>query len=46
MILETDVLSEICKTDSPTLKLFWKDMRAGVLNVFDIPLSELKTMKR
>ncbi len=42
MILETDALSEICRTDSPTLKLFWEDIRAGVLNVFDIPLSELK----
>jgi len=42
MILETDALSDICRTDNPTLKLFWEDMRAGVLNVFDIPLSELK----
>ena len=42
MILETDALSDICKTDNPTLKLFWEDMRAGVLNVFDMPLSELK----
>ena len=42
MILEADTLSEICKTDNPTLKLFWEDMRAGVLNVFDMPLSELK----
>jgi len=42
MILETDALSDICKTDNPTLKLFWEDIRAGVLNVFDIPLSELK----
>ena len=42
MILETDALSDICRTDNPTLKLFWEDIRAGVLNVFDIPLSELK----
>jgi len=42
MILETDALSEICRTDNPTLKLFWEDIRAGVLNVFDMPLSELK----
>ena len=42
MILETDALSEICRTDNPTLKLFWEDIRAGVLNVFDIPLSELE----
>lgn len=42
MILETDALSDICKTDNPTLKLFWEDIRAGVLNVFDMPLSELK----
>jgi len=42
MVLETDALSDICRTDNPTLKLFWEDIRAGVLNVFDIPLSELK----
>ena len=42
MILETDALSDICRTDNPTLKLFWEDIRAGVLNVFDMPLSELK----
>ncbi|MEA3434260.1 MAG: Rrf2 family transcriptional regulator [Campylobacterota bacterium] len=42
IILEADALSEICRTDNPTLKLFWEDIRAGVLNVFDIPLSELK----
>ncbi len=43
MILETDALSEICRTNNPTLKLFWEDIRAGVLNVFDVPLSELKS---
>ena len=42
IILEADVLSDICKTDNPTLKLFWEDMRASILNVFDMPLSELK----
>ncbi len=42
MILEADALSDICRTDNPTLKLFWEDMRAGVLHVFDMPLSELK----
>ena len=42
MILETDVLSDICRTDNPALKLFWEDIRAGVLHVFDMPLSELK----
>ena len=42
MILETDALSDICRTNNPTLKLFWEDIRAGVLNVFNIPLSELE----
>ena len=42
LVLETDALSDICRTDNPTLKLFWEDIRAGVLNVFDMPLSELK----
>lgn len=42
MALETDALSEVCKTNNPVLKLFWEDVRDGVANVFDIPLSELK----
>jgi len=46
MILETDALSDICRTDNPTLKLFWEDIREGVSNVFDIPLSELKNYQQ
>ncbi len=42
MILETDALSDICKTDNPTLRLFWEDIGVGVLSAFDVPLSELK----
>ena len=42
MILEADALSDICETDNPILKLFWEDIRASVLHVFDLPLSELK----
>jgi Rrf2 family protein len=42
MILETDALSDVCKTNNPTLKLFWEDIKEGVSNVFNIPLSELK----
>ncbi|MCF6245213.1 MAG: Rrf2 family transcriptional regulator [Sulfurovum sp.] len=42
MILETDVFSDICKTDNPTLKLFWHDLKENVSSTFDIPLSELK----
>ena len=46
MILETDALSDICRTDNPTLKLFWEDIREGVADVFDIPLSELKNYQQ
>ncbi len=46
MILETDALSDVCKTDNPTLKLFWEDIREGVSNVFNIPLSELKSYQQ
>ncbi len=46
MILETDALSDICRTDNPTLKLFWEDIKEGVSNVFDIPLSELKNYQQ
>ncbi len=42
MALETDALSEVCRTNNPTLKLFWEEIRNGVSKVFDIPLSELK----
>ncbi len=42
MVLETDALSDVCRTNNPTLKLFWEDIREGVASVFDIPLSELK----
>lgn len=41
-ILETDAFSDICRTDNATLKLFWKDVQQGILEVFSIPLSELK----
>lgn len=41
MILETDAFSDICRTDNPVLKLFWGDIKKGVVDIFDIPLSEL-----
>ena len=41
--LESDAFSDVCKTDDPALKLFWTDITESVGNVFDIPLSELKT---
>jgi len=46
MILETEAFSEICRTDNDALRLFWKDVREGVSNVFDIPLSELKNYQQ
>ena len=42
-ILESDAFTYVCKTDDPTLKLFWMDITEKVSSVFDIPLSELKT---
>jgi len=42
LILETDMFSDICKTDNPALKLFWKDLKGNVSSAFDIPLSTLK----
>lgn len=41
-ILESEAFSYACKTENPTLKLFWSDMINEVEKVFDIPLSELK----
>jgi len=46
MILETDALSEVCRTNNPALKLFWEDIREGVADVFDVPLSELKNYQQ
>jgi len=46
MILETDALSDVCKTNNPALKLFWEDIKEGVSNVFDVPLSELKNYQQ
>jgi Rrf2 family protein len=40
--LETNTFEDICKTDNPTLKLFWKEKQKALMNVFDTPLSELK----
>jgi len=42
VILESDVFSDICKTDNPALKLFWGDLKQNVSSAFDIPLSTLK----
>jgi len=41
--LETNAFEEICKTDNPTLQLFWKEKQKAFIDVFDTPLSELKT---
>lgn len=46
MALETDALSEVCRTNNPALKLFWEDIREGVAGVFDVPLSELKNYQQ
>jgi Rrf2 family protein len=40
--LETNAFEEICKTDNPTLKLFWEEKQKALMHVFDTPLSELK----
>ena len=42
IILESDVFSDICKTDNIGLKLFWTDIRENVSAAFEVPLSELK----
>ena len=42
-ILENNAFDEICKTDNPTLKLFWEAKQKALLDVLDTPLSELQT---
>lgn len=41
-ILESDIFSDICKTDDAGLKLFWGALRTDVVKAFEIPLSELR----
>jgi malate synthase len=41
-ILESDVFTDICKTENPALKLFWEDTRKRVEEALSMPLSELK----
>jgi len=41
-ILENNAFEEICKTDNPTLKLFWEAKQNALLGVLDTPLSELE----
>lgn len=41
--LETNAFEDICKTNNPTLKLFWEEKQQALMNFFDTPLSELKT---
>jgi len=42
IVLESDIFSDIYKTDNLALQLFWKDLKLNVSKVFEIPLSELK----
>ncbi len=41
-ILETDAFSDICRTENMALKLFWEDIQKELMDVFEMPLSELK----
>jgi len=42
LILESDIFSDNYQTDNQALKLFWDDIKNKVVNVFEIPLSELE----
>lgn len=42
-ILENNTFEEVCKTENPTLKLFWEETQKSLINVFNTPLSQLKT---
>ena len=41
MILESDAFGNPCRTDDPTLKLFWREMNEKTEKLFEVPLSEL-----
>jgi len=41
-ILENNTFEKICKTDNPTLQLFWEEKQKALLEVLNTPLSELK----
>jgi len=42
IILESDILSDVEKTDNIALNLFWDDLKENMTKAFEIPLSELK----
>jgi len=42
-VLENNAFSDICRTDNPILQLFWKEKQEALENLFNTPLSELKT---
>ena len=46
VILESESFSDVCKTNNPTLKLFWNDVRENVESTFNIPLCELKNYQQ
>ena len=41
MVLENDAFSSPCKTENPTLKLFWEEMNVEAETLFSVPLSQL-----
>lgn len=45
IILESDIFSDICKTDNAGLQLFWQAFLEDAMKSFEIPLSELRTFQ-
>ena len=42
-VLENNAFTDTCRTDNPLLQLFWQDKQEALKNLFNTPLSELKS---
>lgn len=42
-VLENNAFTDICRTDNPLLQLFWRDKQEALKDLFNTPLSELKS---
>jgi len=45
-VLENDPFGSPCRTDNPTLSLFWEARREEAEKLFEVPLSELKACEQ
>ena len=45
-VLENDAFGSPCRTENPTLKLFWEERQKEIEKLFEVPLSELQSCEQ